>query len=542
MKLLSDLLTIPRFSNLTLLTDPSAAALAVESIEITETPDIAHYIPEKTFLLTTAMIYKENQKELLPLIASLKAKQAAGLGIKVGRFIESIDPDVIAYANEINLPLVQIPSTIPLGSLLHQLLNFLWNTKTEQLSYALDIQKHFSDMLINDVSVDRFIERFGQLVNTPVLLLNPYKKILAQSNHFSKITAPANYYIEQLLQKSGGLDHKKAASFLIEDLDQKALQISYYPVEVNSYFPHYLVLLNPEQIPYPVSDFAIDQAKLVLSFMLYKNQKVQESLDFLKADFFARMIEYQESATQKKRDWLDFGAGYGLVKARHYRIVYIACQTLQAPAKIRYCEEESQVAFQWLQETLYYRIKDASLFKLKSSNHFVLLIQHKLEHPEDLLLAAANELQSKLPIQLLFGIGNLYDSINQVAKSFIEAKTAYDEMRLSGKQIINHYQPRGMRNLFEKISTTDIHYFCESILHELAYPTEDSLIELRKTLKCYLNLQCEIAQTAKALFVHRNTIKYRIERCAQLLEKDIHDPVASLDIRLALELSEETRE
>ena len=45
MKLVAELLAIPRFSNLRLLTDPLTAEIPVDSIEITETPDIAHYIP-----------------------------------------------------------------------------------------------------------------------------------------------------------------------------------------------------------------------------------------------------------------------------------------------------------------------------------------------------------------------------------------------------------------------------------------------------------------------------------------------------------------
>jgi purine catabolism regulator len=54
-KTLIDLLAIPRFTNLTLLTDSVDATCEIESVEITETPDIAHYIPEinKRFLLSS---------------------------------------------------------------------------------------------------------------------------------------------------------------------------------------------------------------------------------------------------------------------------------------------------------------------------------------------------------------------------------------------------------------------------------------------------------------------------------------------------------
>lgn len=74
MRTLLDVLQIPRFSDLTLLTEPSFAKLPLDSIEISETPDISFYIPENTFLLTTAMIYRDDQTKLFELIDSLQEK------------------------------------------------------------------------------------------------------------------------------------------------------------------------------------------------------------------------------------------------------------------------------------------------------------------------------------------------------------------------------------------------------------------------------------------------------------------------------------
>lgn len=74
MRTILDLLQIPRFSDLILLTNAEYANLQVDSIEISETPDISFYIPEKTFLLTTAMIYKNDQSQIFDLIDSLQEK------------------------------------------------------------------------------------------------------------------------------------------------------------------------------------------------------------------------------------------------------------------------------------------------------------------------------------------------------------------------------------------------------------------------------------------------------------------------------------
>lgn len=54
-----------------------------------------------------------------------------------------------------------------------------------------------------------------------------------------------------------------------------------------------------------------------------------------------------------------------------------------------------------------------------------------------------------------------------------------------------------------------------------------------RTLKTYLDEQCSIVRTARALHLHRNAVSYRLQRIFELLEVDPSDP----DQRLALQLA-----
>ena len=54
----------------------------------------------------------------------------------------------------------------------------------------------------------------------------------------------------------------------------------------------------------------------------------------------------------------------------------------------------------------------------------------------------------------------------------------------------------------------------------------------------YLDQQCEITKTAEMLFIHRNTVKYRIKKCEELLNNNIDHPEFSLQLRVALFLSD----
>ena len=105
-------------------------------------------------------------------------------------------------------------------------------------------------------------------------------------------------------------------------------------------------------------------------------------------------------------------------------------------------------------------------------------------------------------------------------------------------ETVLYYKDKGVQQLFNQLNRNEVTYFCRSVLKDLAYPTDDSKIDLRKTLETYLKNQGEITQTSNELFIHRNTVKYRINRCEEILGVKVDDPEISLNIRLALELSQ----
>ncbi|MFJ8511713.1 helix-turn-helix domain-containing protein [Lysinibacillus xylanilyticus] len=49
---------------------------------------------------------------------------------------------------------------------------------------------------------------------------------------------------------------------------------------------------------------------------------------------------------------------------------------------------------------------------------------------------------------------------------------------------------------------------------------------------------CDLTKTSEDLYIHRNTVKYRIKKCEEILGQPIDAPDTSLDNRLALFASE----
>lgn len=540
MKILAEVLALPRFSDLQLLSSHSNLTQPLESVEITETPDVADFIPKNVMILTTAMIYKDDQEKLKPFIDSLKQAECTALGIKVGRFLDEISPEIVAYASAVDLPLIKIPSTQPLGGLLHEIVGYLRDSKTEQMSVAFDIQKRFSTLLMQDVDATRFIAEFAKILNAPIILLSPWQQVIAHSNYFYGNQKSAEFFIKQLSKDHFQQLAQEKKIFRLQDERQENIQVAGFPIRVNDYFPYYLLVLSPEQIPYPISEFAIDQAILVLTFMLFKNQKIAESFEHLKTDFLDRLLDTHQEALSKHQNWLELWKNYRLINNDYYQLAIVYGVTKpENETHIRYQQAEGQLIFQWLKEQLPEILPDVALFKLKNQNKSILIFQSKKNDHLMILQNLAERLQQALPITIRFALGNAYENLEDLPNSYIEASSTLEaSLHAQKPATVQLFHPKGLAGLFEKIGTEDVEYFCQQQLKELAYPTEPTLQELRKTLKVFLDFNCEITKTANALYLHRNTIKYRMNQCEKLLDTSIQEPETSLLLRVALELSE----
>lgn len=540
---LKELLQTPRFSDLELLTKPELLDdHTIGSVEITETPDVEKFIPKRVFILTTAMVFQENQHGLIPFIDSLVKSEAIGLGIKTGRFLNKIDDEIIAYANSVSFPLVNVPDHYPLGSLLHQIMNQVLETEREEINFALDIQKRFSDLLVQDASNDLLIGEFSRMIKSPILLLNPFGEIISRSQHFKHHKRHAEYYIQAIFNESRRTK-RGHGSFIVREEDDTTTHLSLIPINVHSYFPHFLMIVNPEKVPYPTSIFAFEQAALVFQFNLYKNQKIDEASYANEARFFNDLLNNHARETFTDPNWQTLSRNYGYVQSDYYQVIQISSQSmgekLTPPTTVK-TNEKMILSYRWLRANIDHYFDKALVVWRTENNEIILILQ---EEPTDLsekLLEIAHIVLALIDNQLLFNVGYSFDEWYQIEQSYTQAKLAHNNRKKEDPfEPIIYYRDSGVEQLFNHLNRNEITYFCNSVLKELAYPTEDSKLDLRETLDTYLRNQGEITQTANELFIHRNTVKYRINRCEEMLGEKVDDPEVSLNIRLALELSKE---
>ena len=78
----------------------------------------------------------------------------------------------------------------------------------------------------------------------------------------------------------------------------------------------------------------------------------------------------------------------------------------------------------------------------------------------------------------------------------------------------------------------------EKLLH-LKYQDENTGTQLYETLRVYLQNHQSATKTAAALYIHRSTLLYRIEKIEKILKADLNDPDDQLYLMLSFYLMDQ---
>lgn len=79
---------------------------------------------------------------------------------------------------------------------------------------------------------------------------------------------------------------------------------------------------------------------------------------------------------------------------------------------------------------------------------------------------------------------------------------------------------------------------CRRLLLPLARADEERGSRLLETLRAYYACGASVAKTAECLFLHRNSVRYRLDRVRALLGADIDHPEVAAAVLAAFSVSE----
>ena len=152
---------------------------------------------------------------------------------------------------------------------------------------------------------------------------------------------------------------------------------------------------------------------------------------------------------------------------------------------------------------------------------------------EKLAASIVDTLQGDHYIKAVVGIGTPIGNIKDLASSFKEAQIAMEVGKVfdTERQVIS-YDHLGIARLIYQLPTT----LCEAFLREVfKQESIDSLdAETLFTIQRFFENNLNVSETSRGLFVHRNTLVYRLEKIRKLTGLDLRNFDDAIVFKVAL--------
>lgn len=394
-------------------------------------------------------------------------------------------------------------------------------------SELLDFQNELLNKLAVGAGLQELAEYTGALIHKSVLITNPSQRILA-STSFNK-----GFNQGELLRVSK-----------IDPSSQRA------------------TVLSGEQ-ELDILAFELNSLKR-LGFLLIFDPGADETGLIKRVGLLAKMpcvleLQKQHELLESKRHYQDvflFDLLYGNMEdpADIIALGEIWGWNLQLPQVVTVLEledfEPHSADTQWVEmiteivrSVLEYHDIKAALMKKNEEVVVILPVEEQSRRSyKAYITMLLNQIEAQLEgrleqRQVRIGVGRKYIDPTEIFRSYQEAKVALKLGYLLPEQTrTSFFMELGVERILYNHELQDLQEFYRETLEDLDRFDKAQKNDLMETLETYIAHRCDLKRTADALFVHKNTLRYRLKKIEEILEINIEDFNDILSLMLAFKI------
>lgn len=142
-------------------------------------------------------------------------------------------------------------------------------------------------------------------------------------------------------------------------------------------------------------------------------------------------------------------------------------------------------------------------------------------------------LKTELFVRTTIGIGTVAEHLRELADSYKEAQVAIEVGKVfdTEKTVIN-YENLGIGRLIYQLPTTLCEIFLSEVFKKNSIESLDQ--ETLFTINMFFENSLNVSETSRKLFVHRNTLVYRLEKIKKLTGLDLREFDDAIIFKVAL--------
>ncbi|WP_371361753.1 Purine catabolism regulatory protein [Sporomusa rhizae] len=512
----------------------------VKSVNIMDAPDIGDWAKTGDLILTTAYTIKDDIDLQEQLIRALHARGCAGLGIKTKRFLQEIPPTIQALANELGFPLLELPLSLSFAEIINPVICSIASRQSYLLQRSNEIHKTLTDVAINGGGLNAIVTNLGKLTQCPAGCFDINGQLI---NHWMPDNLPGHdsntlHALEHLLlipeipnnilqKKLSRTKNPYTHTITLEGASYQSISCAI--MSSNEFFGHITIIL-PDNNFTDIKLVALEHACTVAALDFLKQKAIAENRKLHSRD----MLEYILFGNPNEQNTADIITNSKLAQARRYKCLVIETETTATEVNwpilsAQLCKISQQIIAETFPLSLISERtgKIIALVAAMSSFNNEQNLYNNLHH------ALATSFEN---LTVSIGIGTQESDIMAARRSFHVALTSLNIGRVTkgAGHIVQPYEIACYHILSDPETTVVLSQICHPIISKLEHIDNTTESEFLKTLERYLESDKNLTETAKELYIHRNTLSNRLDRIVDLTGLDLQNRELLFCLRLAL--------
>jgi PucR family transcriptional regulator, purine catabolism regulatory protein len=496
----------------------------VTCLNVMTVPNIVRWTKQDEFLLTTGYPLPRQPAEFCQLIEQLAANGLAGLGVKLDEYLAEVPQAAVDLADAAAFPIIVIPPAQPLDDVLSQTFETIVNRQATALARRQQIHDALLGVALTGGGLARLSDELAEILpGADVVICDPAGYPLAATTRSGPAT-PGFRYASGLVNTARLVPgvHTDAAT---------ATSWAAGLIRAGDLRHGFVLAVGGAQGLPGVAGLAVEQAALVAALQITRDLAV--------------LAVEQQFASNALHDLVTgTAADLDQALARAVRFGW----DLQRPLAVlvaRQCGAERGDDASRPQEASALRAVELWTRAVREKDRNAAVAGFATELVAVVGIADAAALARKVHADMTAGTGRAYSvGVSQVAAGPPDIPRLYEEarvalqvgLRLSGSGAVTSFAGLGLYRLISNVSQAELRAFVHDTLGPVLELPEPARSDLLRSLVVLSSTRFNVAESAKVLHYHYNTMRYRVTKLERMLGEFTDDAAASLRIGVAVEI------
>ncbi len=531
----ASMLRLPSLAGATVVAGTPGLTRAVRRVNVMEVPDIVPWVRPDGVLLTTGYPLREPGTDLRALVADLDARGVAALAVKLHRYLDVLPAEMVDEAERRGLPLLVVPDEVRFDEVLSEVFTSVASERASVLERRDDLHRRLVDAVLAGGGLGEVVETVATTFAGAAMVTTVDGRVLCQVGADDQWTAVRG---SSVFHPSGRFRTERSTPGVHEVADLPGSH-AVVPIGGGRVDHGRLVVFSPDRGLAPADLTVLERAAEVAALCLTKELAVTAVESKYRGDFLRDVLAGRSG---RAADVRAHARALGWDLDRPMVVVVAALETSAAPPMSPgYQGPLALERFSAAWSTVVTHA-DRSIPVVGFAAEVVALLPVTGEGQERAVVQRAvrgvrgDGGGGRRPFaagvsRLVAGVDGLPDAYEQARKALQAGR------RLHGPTAVVHFDDLGVFRLLSLIEDRgELDRFVAETLRDLADRTSAEAATLRTTLQVLLDTNLNVAEAARLLHFHYNTLRYRIGKIERVVGPFTTDPNLRLDLALALRI------